>query len=90
MHRFFVGDISGGNLKTPAEADKESIQAKWMTADVRKLKFAAPLRADDCLPLIDLAYKWHKENEANKCSQLIVSAPHSNSFINILLVRQDG
>ena len=29
LHRFMVtGNITGGHLKTPAEADKESIQAR--------------------------------------------------------------
>ncbi len=61
-----------------------------MTADVRKLKFAVSLRANDCLQLIDLAYKWHKEDEANKCTPLVVSSPHLTSFINILLIRLEG
>ena len=30
-YRFVVtGQVSGGRLKTPAEADSESLQAKWI------------------------------------------------------------
>lgn len=26
----FTGDVKGGSLKTPAQADEESLQAKWI------------------------------------------------------------
>jgi len=46
--RFMVtGNITGGHLKTPAEADKESIQAKWIK-DLSDL----PLRASDVIRLV--------------------------------------
>lgn len=43
-----TGDIIGGSLKTPAQADKESLQAKWI-ADLNELT----LRAPDIIHLID-------------------------------------
>lgn len=43
-----TGDIIGGSLKTPAQADKESLQAKWI-GDLNELT----LRAPDIIHLID-------------------------------------
>lgn len=45
-----TGDIIGGTLKTPAQADKESLQAKWVD-NLDELT----LRATDIIHLIDRA-----------------------------------
>lgn len=45
-----TGDVIGGTLKTPAQADKESLQAKWV-GELSELS----LRAADILHLIDRA-----------------------------------
>merc|ERR1712038_1736821 len=48
-YRFVVtGNVTGGRLKTPAEADSESLQAKWIS-DLAELS----LRANDVIPLVD-------------------------------------
>ena len=48
-YRFVVtGSVTGGKLKTPADADSESLQAKWI-GDLTDF----PLRAGDVLPLIE-------------------------------------
>jgi len=48
-YRFVVGgDVTGGRLKTPADADAESLQAKWIS-DLAELS----LRANDVVPLVD-------------------------------------
>ena len=48
-YRFVVtGDVTGGRLKTPSEADAESLQAKWIN-DLAELS----LRANDVIALID-------------------------------------
>ena len=48
-YRFVVtGDVTGGRLKTPADADAESLQAKWIS-DLAELS----LRANDVIPLVD-------------------------------------
>ncbi len=47
--RFLVtGHVIGGRLKTPADADSESLQAKWVE-DISKMS----LRANDILPHIE-------------------------------------
>jgi len=47
--RFIVtGTVIGGRLKTPADADSESLQAKWVE-DISKMS----LRANDILPHIE-------------------------------------
>ncbi len=48
-YRFVVtGHVTGGKLKTPADADAESLQAKWIS-DLGELS----LRANDVLSLIE-------------------------------------
>merc|ERR1719411_1828684 len=48
-YRFVVtGGVSGGRLKTPADADAESLQAKWI-GDLAELS----LRANDVVALVD-------------------------------------
>lgn len=45
-----TGVVTGGTLKTPSQADKESLQARWVS-DLNEL----PLRATDITHLIDRA-----------------------------------
>ncbi|XP_058118010.1 8-oxo-dGDP phosphatase NUDT18 [Anopheles ziemanni] len=61
-----TGNVIGGELKTPSQADQESIQAKWCQ-NLNELS----LRANDILPIVELArnYRvrspkdpnWHRE-----------------------------
>jgi len=52
--RFVVtGDVTGGTLKTPAQADQESLQAKWVS-NVDEL----PLRSKDILNLIQIGRSY--------------------------------
>jgi len=54
-YRFVVtGSVTGGRLKTPAEADSESLQAKWI-GDLSDF----PLRSPDVLPLIERGRQYH-------------------------------
>lgn len=46
----FIGQVTGGSLKTVAQADKESLQAKWI-GNLNEVT----LRAKDILPLIERA-----------------------------------
>ncbi|NWQ84425.1 NUD18 phosphatase, partial [Columbina picui] len=52
----FLARPTGGTLKTPEEADAESLQATWWPGDPRAL----PLRAPDILPLLDLASRYRR------------------------------
>ena len=49
-----LGRITGGSLKTPAQEDKESIQAQWLPANIDELVHAVPIRAMDCLGPIQI------------------------------------
>ena len=52
--RFVVtGRVTSGKLKTPADADSESLQAKWV-ADLGELS----MRATDVLRLIELGREY--------------------------------
>jgi len=54
-YRFVVtGTVTGGRLKTPADADSESLQAKWVE-DMSKMS----LRANDVLPHIERGKQYH-------------------------------
>jgi len=54
-YRFVItGSVIGGKLKTPADADSESLQAKWI-GDLTDF----PLRAGDVLPLIERGRQYH-------------------------------
>ncbi|KAK3890744.1 hypothetical protein Pcinc_005318 [Petrolisthes cinctipes] len=48
-----TGNVVGGTLKTPASADKESLQAKWV-ADLGELS----LRCNDIYPLVQRARQF--------------------------------
>lgn len=50
-----TGHVLGGELKTPQNADAESLQAKWV-GDLNELN----LRANDIIPLIDLGRNYHR------------------------------
>ncbi|EEZ97187.1 8-oxo-dGDP phosphatase NUDT18 [Tribolium castaneum] len=80
-----TGVATGGKLKTPAEADKESLQAKWV-ANLGELT----LRATDIMDLINRArafkearkardQTWHKD-------QLPCLRPHSRLLLRLVVV----
>lgn len=50
MRFVLTGKVVGGKLKTPAEADRESLQAKWIS-NMDELE----LRAEDIVHLIERA-----------------------------------
>ena len=54
-----TGTVTAGRLKTLADADSESLQAKWIViSDLTDL----PLRARDVLPRIELGRQYHTAN----------------------------
>lgn len=55
-----TGTVLSGELKTPARADAESLQAKWID-DVGDLS----LRANDILPLIELARSYARKRPSD-------------------------
>ena len=82
--RFVVtGEVTGGRLKTPADADKESLQAKWIS-DLGELS----LRANDVLTLVEkgrqyyakaLTDPWHSQ-------QLPAIRPHNKLLLRLVIV----
>uniref|UniRef100_K7FIN3 Nudix hydrolase 18 n=1 Tax=Pelodiscus sinensis TaxID=13735 RepID=K7FIN3_PELSI len=52
--RFQARPLGRGTLKTPQDADAESLQARWWDRESPAL----PLRARDILPLMDLAMRY--------------------------------
>ena len=63
-------DFTGGQLKTTAEADEESLQADWFS---REELGQLSLRCKDILSVIDLGISYHTTDLASKHAPLL---PH--------------
>lgn len=79
-----AGRVTGGSLKTTAQADQESLQAGWFS----KLETSLTrLRANDILRLIDAGREW---NEGKRFGGLPVEVGHVSSSLRLILVTQDN
>ena len=81
MH--YLGHITGGSLKTLDQADRESMQANWWTADVDKLQKEVLLRARDMLFLINAGRQWY---ERKPFHSMPVDVAHVSSSLRLVLV----
>lgn len=84
--RFILtGTVIGGELKTPARADKESLQAKWI-ADLNELN----LRANDILSVIDIGREFYRNQQANHLPKhrniLPIEKAHTQNYLRIVAV----
>lgn len=83
-YRFVLtGEVVGGELKTPAKADKESLQAKWIS----KLQEIS-LRGNDILHLIEKAQLYRKKKSKNLWHKEILPAPtpHIKDLLRLIVV----
>ena len=85
---FPPGRITGGSLKTSAQADRESIQAGWFSAEQKKLQYEVGLRARDILPLVGLAAKWYQQPQ-RPFTGLPIQAGHVSSSLRLVAVHED-
>lgn len=89
--RFIItGDVIGGRLKTPADADKESLQAKW----IRNIN-EVDLRSSDILSIIEKGRNYYQLKRTNKLAQqwhvpiMPIIRPHKKLLLRlIVIVRQ--
>jgi len=82
-YRFVVtGDVTGGRLKTPADADAESLQAKWIN-DLAELS----LRANDVISLVDRGrlFAMRRTNDPWYDLQLPAIRPHKKLLLRLLV-----
>lgn len=82
-YRFVVtGDVTGGRLKTPADADAESLQAKWI-GDLAELS----LRANDVIPLVDRGRQFAMRRPSDPWYnvQLPAIRPHKRLLLRLLI-----
>ncbi|GBP00764.1 8-oxo-dGDP phosphatase NUDT18 [Eumeta japonica] len=82
-YRFVLtAEITGGELKTPAKADKESLQAKW----IKNLQ-EITLRSNDIIHLIEKA-QHHCQNRGRAWHKDILPAriPHSKVLLRLIIV----
>lgn len=79
--RFIMtGRVTGGRLKTPADADSESLQAKWI-GNVNELS----LRANDILPIIERALQYHLKKEPQHPCLLPAVRPHKKLLLRLVI-----
>ncbi|CAH1709126.1 8-oxo-dGDP phosphatase NUDT18 [Aphis gossypii] len=82
----FTGNVIGGCLKTPAQADSESLQAKWI-----KNISEVTLRSNDIIPLIECGRAFHNAAKKNKIQNdwhhnlLPVIKPHKKLLLRLLI-----
>lgn len=83
-YRFVLsGEVIGGELKTPARADKESLQAKWIS-NLQEIS----LRSNDILHLIEKAqsYKHRKSDSSWHKDILPAPIPHVKDLLRLIVV----
>ncbi|CAG4930903.1 unnamed protein product [Colias eurytheme] len=83
-YRFVLtGKVTGGELKTPAKADKESLQAKWIS-NLDEIT----LRANDVLHLIERAkmYKQNRPGETWHKNILPAPTPHTKDLLRLIVL----
>lgn len=75
-------------MKTPAEADGESLQAGWFN---RKGLSEVHLRAPDILPLIDVGRKWVAMTEGRRPEvALPVEVGHVSTSFRLVILYSSG
>ncbi|XP_072932769.1 8-oxo-dGDP phosphatase NUDT18 [Epargyreus clarus] len=83
-YRFVLtGEVVGGELKTPARADKESLQAKWIS-NLQEIS----LRSNDIIHLIEKAklYKSSRPGESWHKNILPAPMPHSKDLMRLIVL----
>lgn len=78
----FTKSILGGTLKTPAQADSESLQAKWVN-NLSELS----LRAQDVVDIIEKAKTYHKMYKKEPCHDNIkpILHPHEKLYLRLVI-----
>ena len=68
-----TGKVIGGRLKTPADADSESLQAKWVK-DLSEVN----VRANDIYPIIERGVAYHHYLKKNPSTAASPQQWHQN------------
>lgn len=82
IHCLFFFPSLGGTLKTPASADKESLQAKWVD-NLGELS----LRGNDIYPLIHRAKQYWERQEDEPWHPILlpVDKPHTRLLLRLVI-----
>ncbi|XP_041980146.1 8-oxo-dGDP phosphatase NUDT18 [Aricia agestis] len=77
-----TGHVTGGELKTPAKADKESLQAKWIS-DLQEIS----LRSNDIIHLIDKVKLYKQRKPGENWHKQILPAPvaHTKDMLRLII-----
>ncbi|XP_040573787.1 8-oxo-dGDP phosphatase NUDT18 [Lepeophtheirus salmonis] len=84
-YRFVVtGNVTGGILKTPAQADSESLQAKWI-GDLNQLS----LRSKDVFALVEKGQQYMRSKRGGSepwhLPQLTAIRPHKRLLVRLVV-----
>ncbi|XP_038073648.1 8-oxo-dGDP phosphatase NUDT18-like isoform X2 [Patiria miniata] len=89
MRFTFVGCITGGRLKTLEEADKESLQARWMSIEDIQGQVGIRLRAHDVMYLIQTALAYLQRDASQRHTPIMpVLNPHKHMCIRVILIKR--
>ncbi|XP_071961118.1 8-oxo-dGDP phosphatase NUDT18-like isoform X2 [Antedon mediterranea] len=85
----YTGYITGGYLKSLANADEESLQAKWCTLDEIKSRQSLTLRGEDIVPIINTAYQFFNKSPSCRHAMILPTHhPHKHMCMRIILIKQ--
>jgi 8-oxo-dGDP phosphatase len=78
----FTGEITGGILKTPSQADQESLQAKWIK-DLNEVI----LRSNDIMNMIELGKSYFNRPSNSTWHKHILPSvkSHDKSFLRVII-----
>ncbi|XP_064627734.1 8-oxo-dGDP phosphatase NUDT18-like [Lineus longissimus] len=87
----FIGHVTGGRLKTLADSDGESLQARWMSkVDLSNSK-AYPLRAPDVMRLVMLAQNYRSRHANVRHPPLLpVINGHQQLLMRLVITNKSG
>ncbi|XP_033114597.1 8-oxo-dGDP phosphatase NUDT18-like isoform X2 [Anneissia japonica] len=85
----YTGYITGGHMKTLAEADEESLQAKWCSLEEIKSHEMFTLRGEDIVPIISTAFQFFNNSPATRHAPILPTQhPHKHMCMRIVLIKQ--
>ncbi|CRK98123.1 CLUMA_CG011491, isoform A [Clunio marinus] len=77
-----TGNVTGGKLKSPSEADTESLQAKWID-NLNEVT----LRSQDVLNIIELGRNYHNRSSDSTWHNLILPGikSHKKNYLRLVI-----
>ena len=74
-------------MKTLEQKDDESIQAQWIPLESLN---TIPIRAQDCVNMIQLANEWYGKKEEERYSRSVIPASNEWTSMRIVLIHRSS